>query len=80
VDDVLRYRILRPLEVYAEEEEIRLSGQRQAALLALLLLDANRLVRTDFLIDRLWGERPPRTVATSLQNGSPSSGGCSGRT
>jgi DNA-binding SARP family transcriptional activator len=69
VDDVLRYRILGPLEVYAEEKEIRLSGQRQAALLALLLLDANRLIRTDFLIDRLWGERPPRTVTTSLQNG-----------
>jgi DNA-binding SARP family transcriptional activator len=34
----------------------------------LLLLDANRVVSVDRLIDALWGEHPPRTAMTSLQN------------
>src|SRR5919198_985762 len=47
---------------------MQLSGQKQRALLALLLLDANRVVSTDRIIDALWGEQPPRTAVTSLQN------------
>jgi DNA-binding SARP family transcriptional activator len=48
---------------------VELGGQRQRSLLALLLLNANRVVSTDALIDALWGEQPPKTAATSLQNG-----------
>jgi DNA-binding SARP family transcriptional activator len=62
------FRILGPLEVADGEEVLPLSGQKQRALLALLLLDANRVVSTDRLVDALWGEQPPRTAATSLQN------------
>ena len=45
-----------------------LGGQKQRAVLALLLLRANRVVSTDFLVDALWGDNPPRTATTSLQN------------
>jgi DNA-binding SARP family transcriptional activator len=36
--------------------------------LALLLLEAGRVVSIDRLVDALWGEQPPRTAVTSLQN------------
>jgi DNA-binding SARP family transcriptional activator len=65
---VLEFRILGPLEVAADGEPLQLSGQKQRALLALLLLDVNRVVSTDRIVDALWGEEPPRTAATSLQN------------
>ena len=45
-----------------------LGGRKQRSVLALLLLEAPRPVPTDRLIDVLWGEQPPRTAATSLQN------------
>ena len=65
---MLEFRILGPLEVADEGEPLQLSGQKQRALLALLLLDVNRVVSTDRIVDALWGEEPPRTAATSLQN------------
>ena len=65
---MLEFRILGPLEVADDGQPMQLSGQKQRALLALLLLDANRVVSTDRIIDALWGEQPPRTAVTSLQN------------
>jgi DNA-binding SARP family transcriptional activator len=56
------------LEVAADGAQVSLGGQKQRALLAILLLRAGRVVSTDTLIDQLWGERPPRTAATSLHN------------
>ena len=65
---MLEFRILGPLEVLDGEEVLHLGGQKHRALLALLLLDPNRVVSTDRIVDALWGEQPPRTAATSLQN------------
>src|SRR5207248_2795164 len=62
------FRILGPLEVSVRGEPLPLTGQKQRALLALLLLEANHVVSTDRLVDALWGDQPPRTAATSLQN------------
>ena len=62
------FRLLGPLEVSRGGDLLELGGPKQRALLALLLLDAGRVVSTDRLIDALWGEQPPRTAATSLQN------------
>jgi DNA-binding SARP family transcriptional activator len=62
------FRLLGPLEVRAADGPVQLGGPKQRALLALLLVDAGRAVSTDRLIDALWGEQPPRTAATSLQN------------
>jgi DNA-binding SARP family transcriptional activator len=66
---MLQFGILGPLEVANGDGPVELGGQRQRTLLAALLLRANEVVPTDSLIDALWGERPPRTATTSLQNG-----------
>lgn len=66
---VTEFRVLGPLEALADDgEPLPLGGQKQRAVLALLLLRANRVVSTDFLVDALWGDNPPRTATTSLQN------------
>jgi DNA-binding SARP family transcriptional activator len=65
---VLEFRILGSLEVLDEGQPVALSGQKQRALLALLLLRANDVVPAERLIELLWGESPPRTAGTSLQN------------
>ena len=67
-DAVLEFRILGPLEVLDGETPVPLGGRNQRALLTLLLLRANEPVSTERLVDELWGEHPPRTATTSLQN------------
>jgi DNA-binding SARP family transcriptional activator len=62
------FRILGPLEVSDETGPLLLGGQKQRAVLALLLLEPGRVIGVDRLIDALWGEQPPRTATTSLQN------------
>ena len=62
------FRILGPLEVEGDLGPVALGGQLQKGLLLLLLLEAGRVVPTDRLVDLLWGEEPPRTATTSLQN------------
>jgi DNA-binding SARP family transcriptional activator len=65
---MLEFRILGPTEVWNEGEQLQLGGPKQRAVLALLIVEAGRVVSTDRLIDVLWGEQPPATAATSLQN------------
>jgi DNA-binding SARP family transcriptional activator len=65
---VLEFKLLGPLEVAGADGPLPLGGQKQKALLAVLLLDAGHVVSTDRLIEALWGNEPPRTAATSLQN------------
>jgi YVTN family beta-propeller protein len=61
------YRILGPLEVRRDGRTVRLGGDKQRALLAILLLHAGEVVSSDRLIDGLWGERPPLTALKALQ-------------
>jgi DNA-binding SARP family transcriptional activator len=65
---VVKFQILGPLEATEDGRGLPLGGQKQRAALALLLLHAGEVVSADRLIDALWGERPPRTALTSLQN------------
>jgi DNA-binding SARP family transcriptional activator len=62
------FRILGPLEVSDETGPLLLGGLKQRAVLAMLLLEPGRIIAVDRLIDALWGEEPPRTATTSLQN------------
>jgi DNA-binding SARP family transcriptional activator len=65
----MEFRILGPLEVVDDAgEAVVVSGQKQRALLAILLLRAPEVVSTDRLVDELWGEQAPRTATASLQN------------
>jgi DNA-binding SARP family transcriptional activator len=63
----VEFRILGPLEVVQGRRVLTLGGPRQRALLALLLTRANEVVSVDTLIDALWGARPPRAAANTLQ-------------
>src|ERR671936_2168522 len=63
----MEFRILGPLQVLDEGRELPLGGAKQRALLALLLLDPNRVVSRDRLIDKLWHTDPPDTAPTALQ-------------
>jgi DNA-binding SARP family transcriptional activator len=65
---VLEFRILGPLEVLDGETPVPLGGRNQRALLTLLLLRVNEPVSSERLVNELWGEHPPRTATTSLQN------------
>src|SRR5256884_4071443 len=60
------FRILGPLEVEESGRVIPLGGPKQRALLAVLLLNANRSVSLDRLVDALWGERPRQPAATTI--------------
>jgi YVTN family beta-propeller protein len=62
-----QFRILGPLEVVRFGCAVPLGGPRQRAVLALLLLEANRVVSIDRLVEDLWGGRPPEGSVTTLQ-------------
>jgi len=64
----MEFRILGPLEVAGEGGLVGLGGQKQRALLGLLLVRANQVVSTDKLVMELWGELPPKAAKASLQN------------
>ena len=65
---MLEFRILGSLEVLDDGVPVQLGGRNQRAVLTLLLLRANEAVSNERLVDQLWGEHPPRTASTSLQN------------
>ena len=67
VASLMEFGILGPLEVRENGRPIELGAAKPRALLAVLLLNANRLVSTDALISSLWGERPPGTASKALQ-------------
>ena len=62
----MRFGVLGPIEAWADGRPIPLRGPKQRALLAFLLLHANRAVSRDRLIDALWGESPPPSASESL--------------
>src|SRR5215471_3005227 len=58
----MEFRILGPLEMRGEDGEVRLRAGKERALLALLLLNANRTLALDGIVDGLWGEDVPEMV------------------
>ena len=61
------FRILGPLDVSRSARPLPLGGPRQRAVLALLLLEANRVVPLDRLAEDLWGGHPPDGWVTTVQ-------------
>jgi len=59
--------VLGPLEVFRAGRPVPLGGPRQRAVLALLLLETNRVVSMDRLAEDLWGGHPPQGWANTLQ-------------
>lgn len=63
----MRVLLLGPVSVLGESgEPVRLPAKPRA-LLALLALDAGRVLPADRLADELWAERPPETATKTLQ-------------
>jgi DNA-binding SARP family transcriptional activator/streptogramin lyase len=63
----VEFRVLGPLSVVDEGEELALGAAKQRTLLALLLLHRNKPVASERLIDWLWAGQPPAAAAKSLQ-------------
>src|SRR5215510_11379971 len=63
----MEFRILGPIEVAENDGLVELGGQKQRVLLAVLLLDANKVVSRDRLIEALWEDRPPDSAEKALQ-------------
>ena len=63
----MEFRILGPLEVLEGGRPVEVEGAKQRALLAVLLLNANRIVPSDRLIDALWEEWPPERPDEALE-------------
>ncbi|MES9542295.1 BTAD domain-containing putative transcriptional regulator [Actinomadura sp. NPDC000600] len=64
----MQFGVLGPVEVRAGEAAVPVGGPLVRALLAMLLLDAGRIVPTERLIDGLYGEDPPSGAANALQS------------
>jgi DNA-binding SARP family transcriptional activator len=63
----LEFGILGPLRVLHAGAPLALGGPQQRAVLALLLVEADRVVPVARITDELWGERPPAGFATTIQ-------------
>jgi DNA-binding SARP family transcriptional activator len=62
-----RYRLLGPVSAETDAGPVRLGGPKQRTVLAALLLNANRPVSEDQLIDLLWEDAPPSSARGQLQ-------------
>lgn len=63
----MEFRVLGPVEVRDGDARVQLGGPKRRALLAVMLLNANRVVAVDRLIGTVWGEAPPATAPAQVQ-------------
>src|SRR5262245_31621860 len=63
----MQLQILGPLEASVDGNPLSLGGAKPRAVLAMLVLEANRTVTADQLIDGLWGETPPASAPKLVQ-------------
>ena len=63
----MEFRLLGPLEVLDGRAPLPLTSRKQRALLALLLLNANRTVARDRIVDELWGAEVPDSAQKMVQ-------------
>jgi DNA-binding SARP family transcriptional activator len=64
----VEFRVLGPLEVRRDGEVLELRGSKRRAVLAILILHLNEVVRTDRLIDEVWGNDPPANASAAVQS------------
>ncbi len=63
----MQFRLLGPVEIWDGEHAIPLAGGKPRTLLATLLLEPDRVVPADRLIDAIWGDDPPDTARALVQ-------------
>jgi DNA-binding SARP family transcriptional activator/tetratricopeptide (TPR) repeat protein len=64
--DGIGFRVLGPIELARDDQTVTVGHAKQRSVLAVLLVEANRTVVTEQLIDRVWGEEPPARVRNVL--------------
>jgi predicted ATPase/DNA-binding SARP family transcriptional activator len=64
----LELRLLGPVEAVRAGREVALGGPKQRAVLALLLLEAGRVVPAGRLVEAVWRGSPPPGAAKTLQS------------
>ncbi|MEZ3182106.1 AMP-binding protein [Streptomyces pimonensis] len=63
----LRIGVLGPLDIHSQQEDRTPTAPMARRALAMLLLNANRLVSTAALIEELWETEPPRLARKTVQ-------------
>jgi len=63
----MEFRVLGPLEIVDGTRQLHVSGARERALLAVLLVHAGQVVAADRLVEELWGSDVPANPANALQ-------------
>ncbi|MGP3983516.1 AfsR/SARP family transcriptional regulator [Streptomyces sp. KR80] len=63
----VEFKVLGPLEVWAAGSRLPLGGTRQRKVLAVLLMEAGRVVSVDRLVDTVWEDRPPATAPAQVK-------------
>jgi DNA-binding SARP family transcriptional activator len=63
----MRIRILGPFHLEDKSRPIAIAGARQLAVLAALVLHANKVMHSDQLLVELWGEDSPQGAVNALQ-------------
>jgi DNA-binding SARP family transcriptional activator len=63
----VKFKILGPLEIVAGSKRLELGGTRQQIVIATLLLNANRVVTMDRLLEAIYGEDLPPTARSQAQ-------------
>ncbi|MEU5873991.1 BTAD domain-containing putative transcriptional regulator [Glycomyces sp. NPDC047369] len=65
--ETVKFRALGPLELAVGGRAVTPRAAKPRALLALLLLDVNRVHERDWLIDQLWAGTPPQAARATLR-------------
>src|SRR5258706_10806447 len=72
IGDRFRFQVLGPVEVVGPlDQTIDIGNVAQRLVLVQLLLNSNRVVSTEALIDAVWGDAPPPPARRSLQAHGP---------
>lgn len=65
---MMEFRALGSLSVRRDGQPLALGGPKQRMVLALLLMNANRAISVDRLIDGVWGDDAPNAARHTLQS------------
>jgi DNA-binding SARP family transcriptional activator len=64
----LRFTVFGGVRAFDGDDEVDVGHARQRNVLAALVVEVGRSVPADALIDRVWGERPPRLARSTLHS------------
>ena len=67
-DAGLQFAVLGPLQLWADRALVPLGAPKQRAVLGMLVMNRNRAVSVDALIDAVWGASPVPAARTSIHS------------